>query len=69
VITADLLAAKREDMIRQRDNALAVYQQALGAVQLLDHLITISGDERESLTLGELAKSMGAESAEIEEGA
>lgn len=68
MITADLLAAKREDMIKQRDNALAVYQQAQGAIQLLDHFISISGDERESMTLGELAKAVGAESADIETG-
>lgn len=58
------LAAKREDIIRQRDNAFAVHQQAVGALTLIDHLIQLAS-ETDGLTLDELAESLGAESAEI----
>lgn len=59
------LKAKREDIIRQRDNAYAVYQQASGALTLLDHLIQLADESRDSLTLDELAEALGADSAEI----
>lgn len=59
------LKAKREDIIRQRDNAYAVYQQASGALTLLDHLIQLADESRDSLTLDELAEALGADSAEL----
>lgn len=59
------LKAKREDIIRQRDNAYAVYQQASGALTLLDHLIQLADESRNSLTLDELAEALGADSAEL----
>ena len=64
MLSKQALTAKRDDIIRQRDNAFAVHQQAVGALALLDHLIELSGDQGD-LTLEELAKSLGAESAEI----
>lgn len=33
------LKKERENMIGQRDNALAVYNQAVGAIAMLDYLI------------------------------
>lgn len=59
------LMAKREDIIRQRDNAYAVNQQAVGALALIDHLIQTAKESKDSLTLDELAEALGAESAEL----
>lgn len=64
MITKQSLLAKKEDIIRQRDNAFAVHQQAIGALALIDHLIESASDE-DGLSLDELAKSLGADSAEI----
>ena len=63
MIDANTLIAKREDIIRQRDNAFAVHQQAVGALTLLEHLIELAS--KDSLTLDELANALGADSAEI----
>lgn len=65
MITFDLLAEKKELLIKQRDNALAVYQQAIGALALIENLEPHAEGKREAMTLGELAQSIGAESAEI----
>lgn len=65
MINKENLIAKREDIIRQRDNAFAVYQQAIGALTLLDHLIQLASEQQTDLTLDELAQALGAESAEI----
>lgn len=59
------LIAKREDIVKQRDNAFAVNQQAIGALALIDHLIQLADDSKDSLTLDELAQALGADSAEI----
>lgn len=64
MITKQSLLAKKEDIVRQRDNAFAVHQQAIGALALIDHLIELANDE-DGLSLDELAKSLGADSAEI----
>jgi len=65
MISKEALVAKREDIIRQRDNAFAVHQQAVGALSLLDHLIHLAGDGEDSMTLEKLAEALGAESAEL----
>ena len=65
MINKETLIAKREDIIRQRDNAFAVHQQAIGALTLLDHLIQLAHESKDSLTLDELAQALGADSAEI----
>lgn len=65
MIDRELLTAKRADIVAQRDNAFAVYQQSIGALLLLDHLLDLAGEGKDSLTLDEFAKSMGADSAEI----
>lgn len=62
----ELLKKKREDIIRQRDNAFAVHQQAVGALTLIDHLIELE-EKEDGLTLDELASALGADSAEIVE--
>lgn len=65
MITADLLAEKRETIVKQRDNALALYHQAVGALALIENLLPHVDGERKAMTLGEFAKSVGADSAEI----
>lgn len=65
MIDAKYLLSKRDDIIRQRDNAFAVHQQAIGALALLDHLIQSAEETKDSLTLDELADALGADSAEI----
>lgn len=62
-----MLKQKREDIIRQRDNAFAVYQQAIGALTLIDHLIELEQKDQEGLSLEELASTLGADNAEIVE--
>lgn len=63
----NMLKQKREDIIRQRDNAFAVYQQAIGALTLIDHLIELEPIEQQEMSLGDLASALGADSAEIVE--
>lgn len=63
----DMLKQKREDIVRQRDNAFAVHQQAIGALTLIDHLIDLEQKEPQEMSLGDLASSLGADSAEIVE--
>lgn len=65
MINKDALIAKREDIIRQRDNAFAVHQQAIGALSLLDHLIQLADEPKDAITLDELKTALGADSAEI----
>jgi hypothetical protein len=65
MISPDLLAAKKELLIKQRDNALAIYQQAVGALALIENLEPYAGDQKQAMTLEEFAQSVGAESAEI----
>lgn len=65
MISKEALVAKRDDIIKQRDNAFAVQQQAIGALALLDHLIQLADEGEDDLTLEKLAEALGAESAEI----
>lgn len=65
MVTREALIAKREDIIRQRDNAFAVNQQAIGALALIDYLIQLIDKSNDSLTLDDLANALGADSAEI----
>jgi hypothetical protein len=65
MISPDLLAAKKELLIKQRDNALAIYQQAVGALALIENLEPYAEDQKQAMTLEEFAQSVGAESAEI----
>jgi hypothetical protein len=65
MISKDLLAEKKELLIKQRDNALAVYQQAIGALALLENLEPLAEGSRDAMTLNEFAQSIGADSAEI----
>lgn len=62
MITRESLLKQRDDIVRQRDNAFAVYQQAVGALTLIDHLIQEVGD---GMPLEEFQKAVGADSAEI----
>lgn len=65
MITKNLLAEKKELLIKQRDNALAIYQQAIGALALIENLEPLAEGERDAMTLNEFAQSVGADSAEI----
>lgn len=65
MITKDLLAEKKELLVKQRDNALAIYQQAVGALALIENLEPHAEGQRDAMTLDELARSVGAERAEI----
>lgn len=38
-MTNDELKTLKESLVSQRDNALAAFQQAVGAIQLIDHLL------------------------------
>ncbi len=52
------LKKEREQLVAQRDNAFAVYHQAIGAIALLD--VLIGAEEEKSLTLNELKELTGA---------
>jgi hypothetical protein len=68
-ITAELLKEKIKELSAQRDNALAVHQQATGALILAEHLLEIFHKEppEDQMTLQEFAGTMGGVSAEIVE--
>lgn len=66
MITRELLQKEIQQLTAQRDNALAVAQQAVGAIALAEHLLK-QLSETDALTLPELATALGAKSAEIVE--
>lgn len=68
-ITAELLKEKIKELSAQRDNALAVHQQATGALILAEHLLELLQKEpaKDHMTLQEFAEAMGGVSAEIVE--
>ena len=62
------LKKQREGIVQQKDNAFAVYQQAVGALALLDHFISqLEQPAKDALSLHELASALGADSAELVE--
>lgn len=67
-ITIDDLKKERDGLEAQRQNAIAVAQQAAGAIQLIDALIQRieGGDEPESLSMEELAKEVGGVGATVD---
>lgn len=68
-LTVELLKEKIRELSAQRDNALAVHQQATGAIILAEHLLDILQKDapKDHLTLQEFAEAMGGVSAEIVE--
>ena len=68
-ITAELLKEKIKELSAQRDNALALHQQATGALILAEHLLELFHKEsaKDQMTLQEFAEAMGGVSAEIVE--
>lgn len=68
-ITVELLKNKIEELSVQRDNALALHQQATGALILAEHLLELLQKEpaKDQMTLQEFAEAMGGVSAEIVE--
>jgi hypothetical protein len=59
---------ERDNMIAQRDNAFAVYQQTIGAIALLDHLISEEeSPKKDSLTVDEFKEIIGAKEVELPE--
>ena len=68
MIDADELKKQREHLVQQRDNAFAVYNQSVGALMLLDHLLSqMEQPKKDALSLDELASALGADSAELVE--
>lgn len=65
MVTKEILLQQKENITKQRDGALAVYQQAVGALALVEHLISVV--DRDGMPLEEFAKAIGADSAEIAE--
>ena len=65
MVTKEVLLQQRENIIKQRDNAFAVHQQAVGALALVEHLIEVANQNENGMPLEEFAKAMGADSAEI----
>lgn len=65
MIKKEILLQQKENIAKQRDEALAVYQQAVGALALVDHLISVA--DRDGMPLEEFAKAIGADGAEIVE--
>ena len=63
------LKKERESLIAQRDNAYSVYQQTIGAIALIDHLIEEESKKipevKDHLTLNEFKDMVGATEAEI----
>ena len=68
-ITVELLQEKIRELTAQRDNALAVHQQATGAIILAEHLLGVLQQDapKDHLTLQEFAEAMGGVSADIVE--
>lgn len=58
------LKEKREMTIRQRDHALSLYQQSIGALTILDHLIELDTAEN-GIPIQDFASALGADSAEV----
>jgi hypothetical protein len=50
------LAKERQSLVAQRDNAWAVYHQAIGAIAFIDAM----QESQKSMTLGELGEAFGA---------
>lgn len=68
MVAIEDLRKQREHIVQQRDNALAVYNQSVGALMLLDHIISqIEQPQKDALSLDELASALGADSAELVE--
>lgn len=53
---------EHQNLIAQRDNAFAIYQQTIGAIALLD--VLIKEQEEKGITLDELKELTGAVSIE-----
>ncbi len=62
------LKKQRESILKQRDNSFAVYQQAVGALMLLDHLLSEMEQPGSSVFSNhELASATATDSAELVE--
>lgn len=65
-ITSEHLRAEIDNLRTQQANALAVVQQAIGAITLCESLL-VRLEQKDHLTLSELKDSVGAASISIEE--
>lgn len=63
MVTNELLDEKIKILERQRDEHFAVYQQAIGAIGILQHLKT---ETKDHLTTEELGRMVGGEVEAIE---
>lgn len=64
-ISADYLRKELSSLQQQHANALAVAQQATGAMALIESLLARLDQKEESMTLEQLREGLGAKSAEI----
>jgi predicted xylose isomerase-like sugar epimerase len=64
-ITAEYLRNEMTSLKQQHANALAVAQQATGAIALIESLLNRLEQAGDSLTLEQLREGLGAKSAEI----
>jgi hypothetical protein len=67
MVKKETLLEQKDNIIKQRDNAFAVYQQAIGALMLVEHLIKVADQNENGMPLEDFAKAVGADSAEIVE--
>jgi hypothetical protein len=65
MISKPFLIEKRASIVSQRDNALAVYHQAVGALALVDHLIEMADQIENGMSLETFAEAINADGAEI----
>lgn len=65
MVTKEMLLQQRDNIIKQRDNAFMVYQQAVGALTLVEYLVKAADQNENGMPLEEFAKAVGADTAEI----
>jgi hypothetical protein len=65
MITAEILDERIKTITQQRENAFAIYHQAVGALGLAEHLKAML-TEKDHLTLDELGQAVGGKVEAIE---
>lgn len=63
-ITAEALRTEKANLEQQRDQALAVYQQSLGALQLIEAMLQqLESEQPESMTIDQFAERVAGNGA------
>lgn len=65
MITDEILNEKRTLLEGQKQDAFAVFNQAIGAIGVIDHLKTLI-NEKDHLTISELEKAVGGKVESID---